>query len=106
MNRRPGGKQDDGRNVDESPLDIGELLGHLPPPDAEYVHSTDVSRLPAFLHPTVEPPDNAPVPGGEHLLRLEDRAGGGTKETFPEPPNALLSLVPLTVRWRAGVLED
>src|SRR5262245_6298311 len=51
-----------------SPLDVGELLGHLAISDPEQVDPANVSGLPLSIDPLVAPADDAAIPSGEQIL--------------------------------------
>jgi hypothetical protein len=87
------------------PFDISQLLGHLAIPNTKDVYTAKVPGL-TIAHLSINPKNNATVPGGKHLLGLKEGVRRTKKEFLPECPDGVLALITSAVRRGVSVFED
>src|SRR5215218_5503289 len=83
-------------------LHVRELLGDPTVSDAEHVHTPHATTLGLLFVEGEDPPHNAAVAHGKHVLGIEPRHRCRLEEAPEEPTDRLLALETLI----AGVLED
>jgi hypothetical protein len=90
---------------DKSAFYISKLRSHFPIPHREYVHATEVPRLPV-THLPVNPSDNGPIPAHNDLLGIKARVGIPAEPASPEGHYRCLALDPLPVRCGRCILKN
>jgi hypothetical protein len=81
-------------------LYVSQALRHPPSPDPQHVNAADMP-----VCPPVEPTDNDPITGPEHLLHLEVSGCRAGEEVLTRLKHRLPANVARPVRCRAGCLK-